>query len=83
MSKRPFHERISMGNQCPHRFQAASDARTFAEALRSAEEFHHAEVARLEAELAAQERTGHALKGAGERETADHRQQLLAQVWHG
>ena len=62
------------------RAQAASDAHTFADALRGAQEFHAAEVARLEAQLAARGARGDAILAMSQREAAEHQRQLLAQV---
>ena len=62
------------------RLQAASDARTFAEAILTAQEFHAAEVARLEGEISDRTQLGNALHDALVQASRDHQQQLLAQV---
>ena len=50
--------------------------------MRSAEDFHAAEVARLEAEISVQGSRGDAIQEAAHQEAAHHREQLLAQVPH-
>ena len=59
--------------------QAASDARTFEEALRDAAQFHEAEVRRLEGEIAATQRRAEMLIQQG-RYTAERHERRVKSV---
>ena len=60
--------------------QAASDARTFEEALRDAQRFHESEVARLEAEIAATQRRVQVLQQEGRYATERHEHRVQSLV---
>ena len=60
--------------------QAASDARTFEEALRDAQRFHEAEVRRLEALVADAQRRAEAVLQEGRAAEERHEQRLRSMV---
>jgi len=63
--------------------QAASDARTFEEALRDARQFHESEVRRLEGEIAATQRRAEMLvqQGRHTAERHEHRVQSVVNIF--